>query len=196
MIKKICSFTLLAALITGGLVGCNTNEEAMRNGNVQTDEFYEDVNNRNQPLGHVDYEYIGEKNYQNVDKEPTTLGNRFRREDYNYHGQMNKPYNNMNRTYTNMRQKRIAQRISNRLETMNGINNVRTIMTGTAVYVAIDSDTDVNDQEIREIVQHMTVGRNVEIYIERNAEERILKQGLENPNLDVNRDENRMEISR
>jgi spore cortex protein len=92
--------------------------------------------------------------------------NRFARDDYNYHGQMANRNNNERASYNNNYNGRLSEQISNRVENVKNVDDVRTIVSGDNILVAIDTN-DRNDRNVKKEVQNairnMTTGKNVRV---------------------------------
>jgi spore cortex protein len=92
--------------------------------------------------------------------------NRFARTDYNYHGQMAGRDNNTRSSYNNNYNGRLAEDISNRVERVANVDDVRTIVNGDDVLVAIDTN-DRNDatvkEEVRDAIRSVTAGKDVRV---------------------------------
>ncbi len=92
-------------------------------------------------------------------------GNRFSRSDYNYHKQMG--YNNNERaSYKENYNGDLAEKISNRVQNINNVDDVRTIVNGNNILVAIDTN-DRNDknveQQVKSAIKRITNGKDVVI---------------------------------
>jgi spore cortex protein len=92
--------------------------------------------------------------------------NRFARDDYNYHGQMATRNNNERSSYNNNYNGQLSEKISNRVENVNNVDDVRTIVNGDDILVAIETN-DRNDRNVKQEVQNairtMTKGKNVRV---------------------------------
>jgi spore cortex protein len=92
--------------------------------------------------------------------------NRYARDDYNYHGQMADRTNNTRASYNNNYNGRLSEQISNRVEKVDNVDDVRTIVSGDNILVAIDTN-DRNDRNVKQQVQNaiknMTTGKNVRV---------------------------------
>lgn len=92
--------------------------------------------------------------------------NRFARTDYNYHGQMAGRDNNARSSYDHNYNGRLAEDISNRVQRVKNVDDVRTIVSGDDVLVAIDTN-DRNDatvkEEVRDAIRSVTAGKDVRV---------------------------------
>jgi spore cortex protein len=92
--------------------------------------------------------------------------NRFARSDYNYHGQMANRDNNTRSSYNNNYNGRLAEQISDRVQNVNNVEDVRTIINGDEVLVAIDTNDRNNqnvEKQVRDAVRSMAAGKNVRV---------------------------------
>ncbi|MFD1736055.1 YhcN/YlaJ family sporulation lipoprotein [Bacillus salitolerans] len=92
--------------------------------------------------------------------------NQYSRNDYNYHGQMATRDNNKRASYYNNYDGRLADQISNRVQNIPTVDDVRTIVSGNQVLIALDTkDHDGKEvkSKVRQEVERMTNGKNVRI---------------------------------
>ncbi|WP_246940787.1 YhcN/YlaJ family sporulation lipoprotein [Bacillus pinisoli] len=92
--------------------------------------------------------------------------NQYSRTDYNYHGQMADRDNNKKSSYNNNYNGRLAEEISNRAEQVANVEDVRTIISGNEVLVAVDTN-DRNDvrvkDKVRAAIQSVAAGKDVKV---------------------------------
>jgi spore cortex protein len=210
--KKASAFTAIA-LLTTGLTACNTNEGAidsryndnaqpigyysnentdvdnegpvteMMDGMNQEDNYFRQVNNRNNngnmsnptvPLGDRDNGLIRD--------------NRFSRNDANYHGHLKEVGNN------DRDDKEMAQKIRNKVEKMNNVENARVLVTEENILVAVDTN-DRNDAKLKEKITNslrkMADGRNVQVATDEGTFTRVrnidndIQNGVERRTIDA-----------
>jgi spore cortex protein len=92
--------------------------------------------------------------------------NRYSRTDYNYHGQMATKNNAKRSSYYNNYDGELSEQISNRVQNIPTVDDVRTIVTRDQVLIALDTkDHDGKEvkAQIRKQIQNMTNGKTVRI---------------------------------
>lgn len=97
--------------------------------------------------------------------------NRFNGNDFNYHGQMASRNNNARASYFNNYNGRLAEQIANRVQDVTNVDDVRTIVRGDDILVAIDTNDRNNrnvEQEVRNAIRTMTAGKDVRIVTDEN----------------------------
>jgi spore cortex protein len=97
--------------------------------------------------------------------------NRFARTDYNYHGHMAGRDNNARASYNNNYNGRLAEEISNRVQNVDNVEDVRTIVNGNDVLVAIDTNDRNNktvEQEVRNAIRSVAAGKDVRVVTDEN----------------------------
>ncbi|MBM6619727.1 YhcN/YlaJ family sporulation lipoprotein [Bacillus suaedaesalsae] len=129
-------------------------------------------------------------------RDNTTLPNNhhFSRGDYNYHGQMAGRDNNARSSYTNNYNGGLAEQISNRVEKVNNVDDVRTIVNGDEILVAVDTNDRNNRQvetQVKNAVRELTKGKDVRVVTDENIFTRArnidneLRDGGPTDNLDA-----------
>lgn len=93
--------------------------------------------------------------------------NRFSRGDANYHGHVNDNNDRRNSTgYTNNYDGDLVRRITDRAEQVKNVDDVRAVVMGNNIIVAVDTD-DKNDKnvkdEVRNVVQTLAKGKNINV---------------------------------
>ncbi|OZM57840.1 hypothetical protein CIB95_05640 [Lottiidibacillus patelloidae] len=190
--KKATFTTLSAALIFGGLVGCNTNEQGVENR----------YDNTTRPIGYytnddtdTDFDY---NNGRGMDQGP--LSDMF---DIDNNDRRNVPFINTRRNNArdNIRDRgmvgtydydrgyarngTIADRIDQRIEAMPNVEDVNTVVYNNTVIVAIDTN-DRNDKDVeakvRNAIRGLAAGKEVRIVTDENMFRRIgtIHDGLRN----------------
>jgi spore cortex protein len=190
--KKATFTTLSAALIFGGLVGCNTNDQAV-------EDRYD---NTTRPIGYytnddtdTDFDY---NNGRGMDQGPLSDmfnldGNNKRNEPFINTRRNNARDNirddgmvgtyNYDRGYA--RNGTLADRIEQRVEGMPNVEDVNTVVYDNTVIVGIDTN-DRNDQDVetkvRRAIKGMTAGKEVRIITDENMFRRLgtINDGLRN----------------
>lgn len=92
--------------------------------------------------------------------------NHFSRDDYNYHGQVGGRNNNAKTSYTNNYNGGLAEQISNRVEKVNNVDDVRTIVNGDEILVAVDTNDRNNRQvqtQVKNAIRDLTNGKDVRV---------------------------------
>jgi spore cortex protein len=92
--------------------------------------------------------------------------NRYSKSDYNYHGQNATRDNTKKASYYNNYDGRLAQQISERVENIPTVDDVRTIVAGNQVLIALNTKGQEGQEiknQVRKKVERMTNGRNVVI---------------------------------
>ncbi|WP_456278138.1 YhcN/YlaJ family sporulation lipoprotein [Bacillus sp. AK128] len=92
--------------------------------------------------------------------------NRFARSDYNYHGQMAGRDNNTRASYNNNYNGRLAEEISNRVQQVINVEDVRTIINGDDILVAVDTNDRNNntvEQQVRDAIRSVAAGKDVRV---------------------------------
>ncbi|RBW70416.1 hypothetical protein DS031_05130 [Bacillus taeanensis] len=186
--KKI-AWTLSATMLIGGLTACNMNDnnEAMDyNDNVRPIGYYSNDNGNNRPLG-VNYNNrnVGMGNLDNTAEGPLTDmvdqdDNYHYRNDprnYNRRGVMDRPNDRpRNVGYYDGTDNELAERIADKVEKLNNIKDVNTLVYGNRVVIAVDTN-DQNDQDVeasvRKAVNSIVQGRNVTVVTDEDLFGRI-----------------------
>ncbi len=97
--------------------------------------------------------------------------------DYNYHGQLNTTYNgNPTKSYNTGHDNIVAQKITDRLEHVGGVDDVAAIINGNTILVVIKTNNNNRrtvEENARQIVKGMAVGRAVEVVVDNEMFEQI-----------------------
>ncbi|KAA0549264.1 hypothetical protein FZW96_04955 [Bacillus sp. BGMRC 2118] len=136
------------------------------------------------------------RNVNTNTRDNTTLpsNHHFSRNDYNYHGQMAGRDNNARSSYNNNYNGGLAEQISNRVEKVNNVDDVRTIVNGNEILVAVDTNDRNNRQvetQVRNAVRELTQGKDVRVVTDENIFTRArnidndLRDGGPTENLDA-----------
>jgi spore cortex protein len=184
--KKSIFTTLSASLVLAGLVGCQTNDEAL-------DDRYD---NSTRPIGyfsnddrnmHNDY-----NNGRGMDQGPLTdmFDLNDNREEHfintrlnNDSRGMNGPNGNVDRR--NSRNGDLARRIDALVERINDVEDANTVVYGDTILVAVDTndrnDNDV-EQRVEDAVRRLAAGKTVRVVTDENMFNRIgtVNDGLRN----------------
>jgi spore cortex protein len=187
--KKATISTLSAALIFGGLVGCNTNDEAMDNKyddmttpigyytNDDRDRRFNDYTGREANEGPLTDMFDGDDDKFDMNAR-----------DYNFERvgyDQNKYRDRAMGERGNRTDSRLAQRIENRVERLPNIEDVNVVVYGDTVLVGIDTNdrNDVNvESRVRQSVRGLANGKRVRIVSDENIFRRLgtVNDGIRN----------------
>jgi spore cortex protein len=148
------------------------NENSGTKGNLGARGWNGQNTNRNSLLGYGNNIGADNPTRQNATEDNgMTRDNRFARSDYNYHGQMANRDNNTRASYNNNYNGRLAEQISDRVQNVNNVEDVRTIINGNEVLVAIDTNDRNNqkiEQQVRDAVRSIAAGKDVRVVSDEN----------------------------
>ena len=171
------TITLFIPLFIGVMVGCGVNNDPTENQNVQPIGFYtnEKDENNQRYLGmgkNIDLEFSrglrNEQNNRNVrDIQNNNQNVNFRRDDYNYHGQMNTSINSWpTESYGTQRDAQFAKRISQRVSRIDGVDDARAVISGNEIvimaYTSQQNDGFIK-RKIKNVIHRMGNIENISI---------------------------------
>lgn len=185
-------------LISTALVGCGANNQAQNeNSRLEQIGLYTDNKNANGNTGA--FRYINDRGFNDQymlnQVDATNAGESlgdgkgaysqrgiYRSNDYNYHGHLNTTYNGVpTRSYNTGHDNIWAQKITDRLEHLENVNDVAAIIDGDTIFVAIDTDEDYQkvEKEVRRIVEGMANGRNVTVVTDKGMFNRVRNRNIQ-----------------
>ncbi|QNG61087.1 YhcN/YlaJ family sporulation lipoprotein [Bacillus sp. PAMC26568] len=212
MRNKVSAFAAIA-LVTAGLAGCNNNanegaldtryddsarpigyySDEHRNNNDNgvdndgpltemmegdmNDNYFTNVNNRDDAFhnGRMDNPTAPLSNEDGM----LEKDNRFSRSDENYHGQARKV------NYYNDQEESLAKKVSEKASDVKNVDDVRTIVNGDQLLVAIDTD-DKNDKNVKNAVLNavkpLAKGKEVQVVTDEGTFTRVrtINDNIEN----------------
>lgn len=173
--KKTLATLSTTALLLGGLVACNTKEEAM-------DTRYED---NTQPIGYYSNENIGNDRNGNgymmddndgpvtefMDRNGTNIGmrdNALRNGNLDNAGVGLQNRDQNGRLFNNQQNDgQLSKQISDRVAKVNNVDDVRTLVNGDTILIAVDTNdqqaTDRVEDEVRQAVKSLANGKNIRV---------------------------------
>ncbi|WP_170289322.1 YhcN/YlaJ family sporulation lipoprotein [Metabacillus lacus] len=163
-----------AAVITGGLAGCNNNQGAGQNtdnGGMRNVGYFNNEGHGMDNEGPLT-EMLngnnaarennrGNSNGNRMGNNPTAINNQNGRGDQNYHGHLNGTGNN-----NQGRDRELKEDISERVSRIRNVRNVDTVISGDTVLIGIDvnrRDDDNTREQVRRAVAPMTRGKDVRV---------------------------------
>jgi spore cortex protein len=180
--------TALAVFVVTGLAACNANNDAMDtryNDAARPIGYYtnEAAQNRNDgyrlndndgPMTEMlDKSFNGYNGDQRADR---TRNDMFSRRDVNYHGHLNSTDSRANPSYYSTYDGELAEAIADRASRVPNVDDVRAVISGNNVLVAVDTNNRNNARVERDVLRNIRPicgNRNVQVVTDEGTYSRV-----------------------